>query len=233
MMRRRGFTLIELVVAMAILLVLIYMGFAAFSFVGAMSKSQQSREAALESVSTVLDQMTKELRQSVTYTSSHAPFNGIVYPASSGTRDIASLLASTSPIPGDGLPYVFDSSKGPIVRFFTMGDDGIYRISYTLGVPSGGGIAQRYWADPDWQPCEILYTREKWNDADSDWVVDSGELTTVVDNQSVSEQVISDLAIVRPSWSDKVIQVVVKTMVKDSSGRSTEITRITQVALRQ
>lgn len=237
---RKGFTLIELVVAMGILLVIIYMSLAAFGYVGASSKAQQAREVSLESGGTVLDQMTKELRQCVTKTSLgvafNAPYGGVRYPLASVTRGVSDILGAASPAPGTGGAYVFDTSKGPILQFYSMGDDGkIYRISYTLGVPASGAIAQRYWADANWQPCQVLYTRELWTDSNHDWVPDSNEfgLAPIVDHEPITDQVVTNLTIVRPSWSSKVIQVIVRMMVRDASGKPTEIMRIAQIALRQ
>jgi len=247
MMRRRGFTLIELVVAMAILIVLIYMGFSAFSFVSALSRSNQNREAVLENISTVLDQMTKELRQSFTKTSSGSPFNGVDLPvyshAADTTRGLVEILATGSPQPGfltQGEHYFFGDysdvpgvDKRTILRFYARGSDGVYRISYTLGLPTAGGTKQEYWVDQHYQPCEILYSREKWND-DGDEVVESGELATVISNQPVIDQVITNFTVVRPSWSDKVIQIVIEATVKDLSGNGvSKITRIAQITVRQ
>lgn len=234
---QKGFTLIELVVAMGILLIIIYMSLAAFGYVGAMSKSQQAREVSLESVSTVLDQMTKELRQCVTKTNLGVAFyqGGIAYPATSTTRDLSSIIDSP-PNAGAGVPWVFNTTKGPILQFFSLGDDGsIYRISYTLGVSASGAIAQRYWTDAHWQPCQVLYSRERWTDSNSNGVPDpdSNEYTWVVNSQPITDQVVTNLTIARPSWSNKVIQVMVTVWAQDVSGKPTEITRIAQVALRQ
>lgn len=231
---QKGFTLIELVVAMGILLVIIYMSLAAFGYVGASSKAQQAREVSLENAGTVLDQITKELRQCVTKNNLGVAFNGVLYPLASTARGISSILDAASPAPGTGGVYVFDTSKGPILQFYTMGDDGnIYRISYTLGVPASGAIAQQFWADANWQPCQVLYTREKWTDANGDWTPQSTEFTMVVNSQPITDQVVTNLTIVRPSWSGKVVQVIVRMVARDASGRPTEIMRIAQVALRQ
>lgn len=233
---RKGFTLIELVVAMGVLLVIIYMSLAAFGYVGASSKAQQAREVSLENAGTVLDQITKELRQCVTKNRLGVAFyqGGITYPAISTIRDVSSIIDSP-PNAGGGAPYNFNTTtKGPILQFFSLGDDGsIYRISYTLGVPSTGAIAQRYWADANWEPCQVLYTRELWTDSDNDGVPDSTEFVTKVSNQPITDQVVTNLTIVRPSWSGKVVQVIVRMMVRDASGKPTEIMRIAQVALRQ
>lgn len=232
-MKRKGFTLIELIVAMTLLLILVYMGFSAFSISSAITKAQQERIGTLESVSNILDQMTKELRQTITSTEGHLSFNGILYPASGETRDITSIITTNSPPPGGGGTYIFDNTKGTILSFYSAEDDGKYLITYTLGIPAEGGVAQNFWADANWQPCEILYSREKWNDDNENWIVDSGELVTRIDKQPISEQIISNLGIVRPAWSDKVVQIIIKTRVKDVAGKPAVITRIAQVALRQ
>lgn len=242
-MRRRGFTLIELVVAMAILLVLIYMAFASFSFVSALAGSNRNREGVLEDMSTILDQLTKELRQTVTSTASTS-FQGVDLPVYSNSADtvrgLTAILATSSPQPGAGQPYVFGVAsdtpavdKRTILRFYTQGDDGVYRTSYTLGLPLGGGISRAYWPNQSFQPCEVLYSREKWNDTNNDGKVDSGELTAIVSNLPITGQVITNFTVIRPSWSEKVIQIVIEAMVKDASGKSGKITRMAQVTLRQ
>jgi len=191
---------------------------------------------SLENGGGALDQITKELRQCVTKNSQGVAFyqGGITYPSTATTRDVSSILNASSPAPGAGGLYVFDATKGPILQFFTLNDDGnIYRISYTLGVPSSGAIAQRYWADANWEPCQVLYTREQWSDTDNDGIPDSTEFVTKVSNQPITDQVVTNLVVIRPAWSGKVIQVVVRMMVRDASGKPTEIMRIAQVALRQ
>jgi len=252
--QRKGFTLIELMVALAVLSILIYMAFASFSIVSAVSASNQNREAVLEDMSTVLDQLTKELRQTVTSTASTS-FMGVDLPVySSSVNAVRGLTGSTtilstsppSPQPGAGQPYVFGVASDTaandtrtILRFYTQGGDGVYRISYTLGVPAAGAgaISQAYWpkqSNQSYQPCQVWYTREKWNDTDADGVVDSGELTAVVSNQPVTGQVITNFTVIRPAWSDNVIQIVLQAMVRNGSGGgSTTITRIAQISLRQ
>jgi prepilin-type N-terminal cleavage/methylation domain-containing protein len=253
MMKRRGFTLIELMVAMAILLVLTSMAFRSFSIASALSTSNQNREAVLEDMTTVLDQLTKELRQTVTMnqkvtSTGITSSQGVDLPVPNSVgRGLTAILNGYSPQPGHvqtGQHYLFGSADDTaasdsrtILRFYTQGDDGgVYRISYTLGVPFGGGISQAYWPDRSYQPCEVWYTREKWTDAGGkDGVIDvPGELSPVVSSQPVTGQVITNFTVIRPSWSGKVVQIVLEAMVKNGTGSgSTTITRIAQISLRQ
>jgi len=51
----------------------------------------------------------------------------------------------------------------------------------------------------------------------------------------VTEQVITNFTVIRPSWSDKVIQIVIEAMVKGPTGKGKAhtIRYIAQVTLRQ
>jgi|GEM_PF-1118788 len=242
---RNGFTLIELVVAMAILFILIYMGFSAFSFTNTLAKANQNREAVLENIGTVLDQMTKELRQTFTANDGTLDF-GVKFPGYSSSsdtlRDITTISTPTAPL-ASGQYYLFgtydtesgDNALNPILGFYVMDDTGVkHRISYTLIVPNDGsgfapphykGIQREYWPDSSYEPCEIIYSNETWNG--SAWVG--------VQNQPITDQVITNFTVTRPLWSDrgKVIQIVIEAMMKDSSGKPVTITRIAQITLRQ
>lgn len=238
MKSRRGFTLIELIVAMVILFVFIFMSFQAFSYINALSRANMQREAVQENISLVLDQITKELRQTVNDILEPNP-KGIEKPVSSETRDIESILTNASPKPGSlGADdyYIFDTSKGPILRFYMYDSDnpGVkHRITYTLSVPNDGagyepphykGIVKRYWISQSYEPCEILYSNEIWNG--SSWVG--------ITNQPVTDQVITNFTIIRPDWSDKVIQIVIEAMVKTPTGASSnKVILVAQITLRQ
>jgi prepilin-type N-terminal cleavage/methylation domain-containing protein len=235
MRQRKGFTLIELVVALAILLALTSMAFSSFSIILAASKSNQNRETVLEDMSTVLDQLTKELRQTVTVNDGSGSF-GVKYPVSSTTRDITTIATPKAPLDsthyytfGANNPDAAGDADRPILTFYVLDDAGTkHRISYTLGVPSDSsgkykGIARQYWASQSYEPCEILYS----NETGTEW-------TSGIDNQPVTGQVITNFTVIRPAWSDKVIQIVLEAMVKNASGGgSTKIIRIAQVTLRQ
>jgi prepilin-type N-terminal cleavage/methylation domain-containing protein len=234
-LKRKGFTLIELVVSMALLFIFIYMGFSAFSFVNNISKANQNREAVIENVTTVLDQLTKELRQTLTSNDGSGQF-GVSIPAysssSSTVRDITNIVDPDPPLSSNQY-YTF--SNTPILRFYTLDDLGVkHRISYTLGVPTDGlgyipphykGIPRQYWPDSRYEPCEILYSNETSSDNGTTW--------NGIQNQPITDQVITNFTIIRPSWSSHVIQIVIEAMVKDTSGRATRIIRVAQVTLRQ
>lgn len=233
-MKRKGFTLIELVVAMAIFLVLILIAFDAFNYVVLSSRYSRQVVDTQQNLSIVMDHITKELRQTVTNSSEPDP-KGVVSPTfdptSNTVRGLIDVLADTSKKPplNEGEYYTFDSSKAPILRFYMYDDNGIkHRITYTLGAPNSSGsysgIPQRYWPDTHYEPCEILYSNETWD----------GSSWTGTQNQPVTEQVITNFTVIRPHWSDKVIQIVIEAMVKGPTGKGAhKIRYIAQVTLRQ
>jgi len=249
-MKRRGYTLVELVVAMAILIVLIYMSFAAFSFVSALSRSNQGREAVLEDMSTVLDQVTKELRQTATVAVSSGVYlgaDGVQYPLSGGTRDITAISSPDPPLSstqyysfGANNPDSANDVDHPILTFYVVDDAQVkHRISYTLGVPTDAsgkyeGTAKQYWVSQGYEPCEVLYSNESWKDTNGNDQVDSGEeWASGIHDLPIISQVITNFTVTRPSWSETVVQIVIEAMVRDASGKSVKITRMVQVTLRQ
>ncbi len=246
MKNKKGFTLIELVVAMAIFFILIYMAFAAFTYILAFSRYNQQREDVQQNVSAVLDQVTKELRQTLTVDDGTGLY-GIEFPQFDATqntvRNLKNISSPDEPLTateylqfGSFDTDTSDDPDDPILRFYVVDDNGVkHRISYTLGVPNDGhgyypphylGIPKRYWPTKEYEPCEILYSNQTWDTTTDSW--------TGITNQPVTEQVITNFSVIRPSWSDKVIQVVIEAMVKAPTGRGYEKIRyIGQVTLRQ
>ena len=246
MHNKKGFTVIELVVAMAIFFILIYMAFAAFTYILTFSRYNQQRENIQENISAVMDQITKELRQTLTIDDGTGLY-GVEFPQFDASQDTVRSLEniSTPDEPLSSTEYLqfgsFDADTDddpddPILRFYIIDDSGVkHRISYTLGVPNDGhgyypphylGVPKRYWPSKLYEPCEILYSNETWDSATSSW--------TGITDQPVTEQVVTDFSIIRPSWSDKVIQIVIEAMVKAPTGKGYEKVRyIGQITLRQ
>lgn len=255
---RRGFTLIELMVAMAILTVTIYMAFAGFNYIITMAKTIRTRSDARENLSIVMDLLTKELRE--TYTpkdvslddhigglnrygvrSPRAP-SAVAY-AAAQSRSLVDTLTGTSPTSplADGESYAFRDWQSPfwddrvtdkwlyapILQFYTYDSEGAkHRITYTLGLPTSGGIPQRYWADTRFQPCVLWYSNEYWNVGSAAWV------GTVI-NQPLTEQVITNFTVTRPVYSDKLIQVVLEAIQRDPGGSTTPVRLVASVTTRQ
>ena len=243
-LKRKGFTLIELVVAMAIFLVLILIAFDAFNYVVLSSRYNRQIADTEQNLSIVMDQMTKELRQTVTYNDGSGNF-GVVFPAppsgNDSIRDLKTISTPDSPLASNQY-YSFgnydtdpsDDPDHPILMFYMEDSNGVkHRISYTLGVPNDGngyapphykGIPKRYWPSKEYEPCEVLYSNETWD----------GSSWTGTQNQPVTEQVITNFTVIRPFWSDKVIQIVIEAMVKGPTGKGVhKIRYIAQVTLRQ
>ncbi len=245
-MKRKGFTLIELVVAMTIFFILIYMAFASFAYILTFSSYNKNRENIQENISTVTDQITKEIRQTYTEDDGTGEF-GIKYPTYADDKDTVRNIStiSTPDEPLNNSTYLkfgsadHDSSDdplNPILMFYTMDNNGKkHRISYTLGVPTDGhgyypphykGTPRRYWPSKKYEPCEILYSNLT-KDGSGNWTVG-------ISNQPVTEQVITNFYAIRPKWSNKVIQIVIEAMVKAPTKTGYEKVRyVAQITLRQ
>ncbi len=261
MRRRKGFTLIELVVAMAIFFILIYMAFASFTYILAFSQYNRQRANVQDNIQTVLDQITKEVRQTVTEDigepsedEEHNKCYGVTYPTYDDSNDTIRNLAtiSTPDEPLESSQYLQFSSSDtdtdddplkPILQFYIMDSNGVkHRISYTLGVPTDGhgyspphyrGIPKRYWPSKEYEPCEILYSNETWTDLNGDGVAQDDEWSGIQD-QPVTEQVITNFTVIRPAWSNKVVQIIIEGMVKSPTRSGYEkIKLISQITIRQ
>ena len=242
MKSRKGFTLLELVVAMTILFILIYMISASFVYMMGFNALNKNKEQNMENMDTVLSQITKELKQTITIDDGTGEY-GVDYPVPDSSRDLATISSPNEPLSSssylqfkDKDTDTGDDASYPILRFYIMDSAGVkHRISYTLGVPTDGnsytpphyeGTDRKYWANKSYEPCEILYSNETWDSSTGEW--------TGIEDQPITEQVITDFNIMRPSWSDKVIQIEIESYVKSptSSGYS-KLRYIGQITIRQ
>jgi len=228
-MRRKGFTLIELMVAMVIMLILLYIGLTSFSYINAYTRYMQYNQNVLDNMDTVLSQIKKELKQASTR-SDGTEFYGVTYPSQDKTRGIQDLV-DHYPLDEDHKYYTFKSNEPPILQFYIFDDSGTkHRITYTLGVPTKNGayagVPREYWLNKKFEPCEVLYSNETSSDGGQTW---SG-----IQNQPVTEQVITNLIVIRPAYSNKVFQILVEAYIKDPfSKEGKRFVRMIQVTLKQ
>lgn len=247
MEQRKGFTLIELVVALAILFILLGMTFHSFSYLTMMVQYQKDSLEVRDNLQSVLDQMVKELRQTVIDNTEHSGVEHPSYDSSKNTiRDVTSISSPDEPLEDNQWLQFKDADNdagdtnpsAPILQFYVIDDNGVkHRISYTLSVPSDSnnsyspphyqGTPRQYWADQGYEPCEMLYSNETWNSTDNKW---EGAIT----NKPITDQVVTDFIVIRPQWNDKVIQIVIEGRVPIMNGNGCQIIRLeSQVTLRE
>lgn len=236
---RSGFTLLELMVVAAVLVIVTMMAFGGFRYLTAVMNKAVATTGARENLTVVMDQLTKELRE-VTVVSTGTESNdgttpvranyGVTLPAESTSRGVADVLT----VPTDygtltsGSTYVFrtnvgDLPNGIVLEFFTIDTSATpkkHRIRYSVTAPSVSGVykglAQGFWALSTYEPCEITYCNNTWNG--SSW---SGELP-----QPMTDQVVTGFTITRPSWSSSVLQITLEAQVRGLGGTGYSTVRL-------
>lgn len=233
---RSGFTLLELMVVVALLVIVTMMAFMGFRYMTAVMNKAVATTGARENLSVVMDQLTKELREVTTVNDligtndgSRANY-GVTLPAAGATRGIVDVLT----VPADygaltsGSTYVFRTNvdnlpNGIVLEFFTI-DTSLtpakHRIRYSLTAPNAlgvyKGLAQGFWALSTYEPCEITYCNNTWNG--SSW---SSELP-----QPMTDQVVTGFTITRPSWSSNVLQITLEAQVRGLGGTGYNTVRL-------
>lgn len=231
---RSGFTLLELMVVVAVLVVVVMMAFSGFRYLTAVMNRTIATTTARENLSLVMDQMTKELRETTAVTAGLETNDGsrvnygVTLPAVTATREVKDVL-SGSKLPGttllSGDTYTFNATTGGaansiVLEFFTVDSawpPAKHRIRYSVTAPKVGstytGLGWTFWAvEADgtrkYEPCEITYRNNTWNG--SSWTAESP--------QPMTDQVVTGFAVTRPSWSTKVIQITLEARVRSLSG---------------
>lgn len=242
---REGFTLIELVVAMAIMVVVIYVAFTTLAYAMGMARRAQSRSEVQADLSAVIDQATKELRETTTQNDGvgGATCYGVTVPSpATGTTDVVwhlnNVLSGISPLPPltGTMEYVMDASK-PLLEFYTYDVDPLdltpatpslplvkHRIRYGLSIPTTGALAWRYWPWKGHQPLQVTYANDYYN----------GTSWSSVTPQPVTGQVVTDFTVIRPAGSRGAIQLLIEASVPSASGGGVSpIRMVAQVTVRQ
>lgn len=223
---RSGFTLLELMVVAAVLVIATMMAFGGFRYLTAVMNKAVETTRARENLSVVMDQLTKELREVTSVDDGLGTQDGgrlrygVTLPLASTSRGVADILT----VPANygtltsGSTYVFRTNvtappNGILLEFFTI-DTSLakHRIRYSVTAPSVSGVyaglAQKFWARSTYEPCEITYRNNTWNG--SSW---SSEPP-----QPMTEQVVTGFSITRPSWSPNVIQITLEAQVRGLGG---------------
>jgi prepilin-type N-terminal cleavage/methylation domain-containing protein len=244
---RPGFTLIELVVAMAITAIIIYVAFGTLTYGIATARRAQNRSEIQEDLSAVIDQATKELRETSTQNDGvgGAGCFGVTIPqAVTGTTDsvrhLVDVLSGLSPHPplSGTQQYVFDAAKS-LLEFYTYGVDPTdptpatpskplvkHRIRYGLSIPSTGALTRNFWPLAQYQPVQVTYANDTYDTATGSW--------TTVTPQPVTAQAVTDFIVIRPAGSRGAIQLVIEANVRNASGLgASPIRMLAQVTLRQ
>jgi len=249
--QREGFTLIELVVAMALTAVIVYVAFGTLSYALGVARRGQSRSEVQADLSAVIDQVTKELRETTTQNDGvgGATCFGVMVPsAATGTTDVVYHLNDVlngifSPVPplSGTQEYVLDASK-PLLEFYTYDIDLTdptpetpsmplvkHRIRYGLSIPAAAALARRYWPLAEYQPLQVTYANDWYRintDGTESWVVNPPE--------PVTGQVVTDFIVIRPAGSRGAVQLVIEASVLSASGAGVSpIRMVAQVTVRQ
>jgi prepilin-type N-terminal cleavage/methylation domain-containing protein len=252
---RSGFTLLELMVVCAVIVVVTTMAFSGFRYMTAVMNKAISVTKARENLTIVMDQLTKELREVTTVDDAHNPPNliatndgsrvdyGVTLPVASTSADSSrgipagtwdyntSVLTSSSPKPGAltaGQSYVFNTTAGNLS-------------------PNGNGIVLEFFTiDTSATPAKhrIRYglTAPTNGLAQGFWAVSSYEPCeiTYCNNtwnsaisswssetpQPMTDQVVTGFTVTRPSWSAKVIQITLEAQVRSLSGTGYSTVRL-------
>jgi len=253
---RSGFTLIELMVATALLLIVTMMAFSGFRYMTAVMNRTIATTTARENLSVVMDQLTKELREVTTVNdvdnANHPNLiatndgsrvdYGVTLPTSSTTADtprgIADVLLSGTKLPGTSLlsgdTYTFNATTGGaansiVLEFFTVDSSSPpakHRIRYSVTAPKVG----------------LVYTGLGWTfwavEADGTRKYEPCEITYCNDTpigttswtnnhpQPMTDQVVTGFTVTRPSWSPNVIQVTLEAQVRGLSGTGYSTVRL-------
>ncbi|MCX6096911.1 MAG: type II secretion system protein [Caldiserica bacterium] len=248
--RREGFTLIELVVAMAIMVIVIYVALTTVTYALGMARRAQSRSEVQADLSAVIDQATKELRETTTQNDGvggatcygvTVPAPAVAFPATPTVaviRHLNDLLATLSPVPPlvGAQEYIFDASRR-LLEFYVYDVDPLdltpatpslplvkHRIRYGLSIPAMGALARRYWPLAGYQPLQVTYANDYYN----------GTSWSSVTPEPVTGQVVTDFTVIRPAGSRGAIQLVIEASVASASGGGVSpIRMLAQVTVRQ
>jgi prepilin-type N-terminal cleavage/methylation domain-containing protein len=244
---RSGFTLLELMVVAAVLVIVTMMAFGGFRYLTAVMNKAVAVTGARENLTVVMDQLTKELRE-VTSVSTGPETNDIltssplVYRANYGVtlpatfdvpRGVAQVLSGTK-LPGtlvSGDRYTFRTNvngdgtttpNGIILEFFTI-DTSLakHRIRYSVTAPKTSGGVYNGLGQGFWASIDTEPCEMTYCNNIWNGSAWSGELP-----QPMTDQVVTGFSITRPLWSLNVMQITLEAQVRGLGGTGYSTVRL-------
>jgi prepilin-type N-terminal cleavage/methylation domain-containing protein len=237
---RPGFTLIELMVVAALLVVLTMMAFSGFRYLTAVLNKTIAMTAARENLSVVMDQLTKELREATIFdddlvsgrtNDASRASHGVTLPPWTSTSDTSRGLGSviTSPATAPADP----DTLAPIVPDLGQGETYVFGTS--AGSPPNGIVLEFFTEDTEGFKHRIRYSLTApttsagvyyglaqvfWGSSKAEpceityrnntW---TGSSWTTETPQPMTDQVVTGFTVTRPLWSSNVLQITLEAQV--------------------
>ena len=230
---RSGFTLLELMVVVALLLIVTIMAFSGFRYMTAVMNKSISTTGVRENLTVVMDQLTKELREVTTVfggpeTNDGGRNNyGVTLPTQTSASDSSGGLGSVISAPattlaspatlapivpnlGAGQAYTFRTNvngqpNGIILEFFIV-DTAMtkHRIRYSLTAPK---VGTTYAGISQQYWADSRYEPCQVTYCNNTW---NGSTWSTETPQPMTDQVVTGFTVTRPSWSPNVLQITLE-----------------------
>jgi prepilin-type N-terminal cleavage/methylation domain-containing protein len=239
---RPGFTLLELMVVAALLVILTMMAFSGFRYLTAVMNKSITTTTARENLTVVMDQLTKELREATIVDDLTVTVNdgspmrsrfGVTLPVWAPASDSSGGLGSviSSPATSPATP----ATLAPIVPDLGAGQTYVFRTS--AGNPPNGIVLEFFTVDTSTTPKthRIRYslTAPKTSGGAYNglgqrfWALSTREPCQVTYRnnswtgsswtdelpQPMTDQVVTGFTVTRPSWSSNVMQITLEAQV--------------------
>lgn len=245
---RSGFTLLELMVVLALIVIVTTMAFSGFRYMTAVMNKAMNVTKARENLSVVMDQLTKELREVTTDISGTESNDGsrvnygVTLPVASTSADSSrgipagtwdyntSALTSLSPKPGAltaGQSYIFNTTvgnlspngNGIVLEFFTID---------TTTTPAKHRIRYSLTAPSGSGLAQRFWALSSYEPCEITYCNNTwnGSSWTTESPQPMTDQVVTGFTVTRPSWSSKVIQITLEAQVRSLSGTGYSTVRL-------
>jgi prepilin-type N-terminal cleavage/methylation domain-containing protein len=244
---RSGFTLLELMVVVAVLVIVTMMAFGGFRYLTAVMNKAVAVTGARENLTVVMDQLTKELRE-VSTVDDHVVTGvtndggrltyGVTLPAVPTTADVPRSIVnvlSGAKLPGallSGERYTFltnvngdgtTTPNGIILEFFTIDTSATpkkHRIRYGVTAPNASGVYKGL-GQGFWG--SSLTEPCEITYCNNTW---NGSSWSSELPQPMTDQVVTGFSITRPLWSLNVMQITLEAQVRGLGGTGYSTVRL-------